>query len=243
MWWAGSNPVDLYVGTRRVARVGPCLPAYATLVMGPEHALLTAAEQLQALAPRQRVRQWLSGGLCRPILLQPTAGAAPAEMEQIAQATAAQRTGLAAPCRVWIEGRRQRGPRLAVAVAEPVVAALETAARAARLSLISLQPWWADALRYALESRPANSLAGLGVHDCDSLTVFIAGPSGFAAVSHFSPVLDRNNALAVLARTVVAGAPGPGPVPCICLGSELLAGAGAPTAALALGPFVEVHGG
>ena len=150
MWWAGAKPIDVYVGTRRVAVLAQERPNFVQPVVGCEQALSVLAEQLQQMGGRRRVRVWLSGGLCRPFIQEQPAGkVTSAEVEKIALATAPQRTGLEAPCRVWIEHRSSK-PRIAVAAGESLLRSVQNSIVAAGFSVASMGPWWAEALRHVL---------------------------------------------------------------------------------------------
>lgn len=240
MWWAGAKPIDVYVGTRRVAVLAQERPNFVQPVVGCEQALLVLAEQLQQMGGRRRVRVWLSGGLCRPFIQeQPVGSVTSAEVEKIAFATASQRTGLAAPCRVWIEHRSSAKPRIAVAASETLLLGVKDAAGAAGHVIASLRPWWAEALRHVLASGATN-LAGLGIQDCDSVTVLTGAGGEFANASTFSPVVDIASAKAIVARLALSSSTEQARLPLIRLSDTALESSRSLESSLAFGRFVEV---
>ena len=240
MWWAGAKPIDVYVGTRRVAVLAQQRPDFVQPVVGCEQALSVLAEQLQQMGGRRRVRVWLSGGLCRPFIQElPVGSVTSAEVEKIALATASQRTGLEAPCSVWIEHCSSAEPRIAVAASESLLRNVQNSIVAVGLCVASIGPWWAEALRHVLTSKGQN-VAGLGAQDCDSVTVLTGAGREFANASTFSPVVDIASAKAIVARLALSSSTEQARLPLIRLNDSALEPSRSLESSLAFGRFVEV---
>ena len=231
------SALDIYIGTRSVA----CLGGGAGVGAGDSAGVAGGAgwhaqvngldEALEALAARlgakrrllrPPVRLWLSGGLCRPCLLEPPMGlAGEAEFERVAVAMAPARTGLTGPCRVWFEPALATttstlpGPRLVVAVSQVVLDQCLAVLRGARLRPVSVKPWWAGVLNAALSTVAMTPAAAakvemLGVRDCDSLTVLAGAADSFEHASSLSPLVDEASAEAAWRRAsaTLSAAPG-----------------------------------
>jgi hypothetical protein len=202
VWWAGNKVADVYLGTRTIVVSDVSAPALVTEVDGFDAALAAVLHWLNGVPARQRLRVWLSGGLCRPFLLPAVQGVvSEREAQTVAAAMAPRLTGLAGPCTVFVE----RASPLAVAVQESRIRQIhDLVARAAgRHKLLSIRPWWAEVLRHALSREPA--LAALGVHDCDSMTLLMGRERGhFDSAATYSPVVDRGTAQSVLTRALLS---------------------------------------
>jgi hypothetical protein len=202
VWWAGNKATDIYLGTRAIAVSDASTPVVVTEVDGFDAALGALSRWLNAVPVRRRLRVWLSGGLCRPFLLPAVQGVVSArETQTVAAALAPQHTGLPGPCAVFIE----HALPLAVAVQESRVRQIHdlVATAAGRHQLLSIRPWWAEVLRYALAREPA--LTALGVQDCDSMTLLMGRErGGFDSAATYSPVVDQRTAQSVLTRALLS---------------------------------------
>jgi hypothetical protein len=201
VWWAGSKAHDVYLGTRAFAASRPGEPLHWQDVDGLSGSLDAFKAWLTQAPPRQRLRVWLSGGLCRPFLLPQTAGVqGEAEWQRVAGAMAPAHTGLNQPCAVWLsKGKHVAGARVAVAVEQPLLQQLqELVPTAGRHRLLSIAPWWSEVLRVAVKRDAA--LPALAVQDCDALTVLAGADSGFTAATVLTPIADAQAARAALTR-------------------------------------------
>lgn len=203
MWSVGSEPVHAYLGTRRVM-VSGAAGMQSQAVNGLAEALDALRTQMQDLGKRSRLRLWLSGGLCRPFILDALPGLVSRdEVHRVAAATAAQRTGLAAPCRLWIEPRPGMGDRVVVAMSEQVYGQLNDIFREAGHAALSVRPWWAELLPGAV-AKTADAATCLAVRDCDSVTLLFGVGAEVALASTYAPVADDGSAKAIVARTLVS---------------------------------------
>lgn len=205
MWWVGSKPHDVYLGTRGFAVCMGTEKLVAHSVSELEAALTALSAWLKESKPKQALRLWLSGGLCRPFLLHALPGVSGEdEWRRVAAAMAPAQCGLRSPCRIWLSPPRKGADnRVAVALEEPLLQRLQSIAATSRQKhcIVSIRPWWSELLRQAMLREPG--LAALAVHDCDALTT-LAGESGrFEFATTLSPVLDVETAESALARTLL----------------------------------------
>ena len=202
MWWVGSRPHDVYLGTRGFAvRAGDGEPVWQE-TDGLQAGLDAFVAWLGQAQRKAKLRLWLSGGLCRPFVMQAVPGVSgEAEWQRVAVAMAPAQTGLSGPCVVWLSKSAQsEAARVAVAVEQQVLQRLQALVEDAgtRHRLVSMRPWWSEVLRVAL-LRDATSPA-LAVQDCDALTVLAGTGVGFDTATTLSPIADRGSADAALAR-------------------------------------------
>lgn len=203
MWSVGSKPVHVYLGTRRVM-VSGAAGLQSQAVNGLAEARQVLRTQLQGLGKSSRLRLWLSGGLCRPFILDALPGLVSRdEIHRVAAATAAQRTGLAAPCRLWIEPRPVIGDRVVVAMNAQVYDQLHDSFREAGHAALSVRPWWAELLPGAA-AKTTDAATCLAVRDCDSVTLLFGAGAEVALASTYAPVADDSSAKAIVARTLVS---------------------------------------
>lgn len=206
MWWVGTRPRDVYLGTRAVHVCDGAELRFSQAVDGFEAALSAAGRWHAAEAGRQSLRIWLSGGLCRPFLL-PEAQALRnrEEMLRVATTFAAARTGLSAPCEIRLDVGPPPSLPLATAVEATTLEKINAAFAPRRLR--SIGPWWAQVLNQAL-ALPDPPVA-LAVQDCDSLTFLMGRDAGFERATGYFPMADRGTADATVARALLsAGVPG-----------------------------------
>ncbi len=238
MSWAGSDPMDLYLGSRAVmlARGASAEAAHGTDAW--EASLLCLAKVAAALPRRAAVRVWLSGGLCRPFVM-PVPAALKSEVErQRAMAAFAQRAcGFDGPVRVqWHGGRKGEpviGMAMDAAVLDSIKAALST------LSVRTLAPWWMAALNHQLQRAP--DTACIAIQDCDSLTLLAGEGAGFTQASSLTPSHEAMTAMASYRRLQFSLGPLSGSVaPLFVLDVAGAVPAQAPLQdGLALGPYVR----
>lgn len=204
MWWVGSSVTDVYLGTRMVALCQPGRRPLSEAVPDAGQALVVAQRWLQREAPpRRRVRVWLSGGLCRPFLVDPLPGVRNAhEEETVVAALAPQRTGLAGTCTVWLEGKHAGRQRVAAAVSSRTLEEVLTAFRGAGRRVASIRPWWAGALQGVLLNRDQTPSA-LGVLDCDSVTLLMGTGGEFEMAMSLTPIVDVDSARSALRRAMM----------------------------------------
>jgi hypothetical protein len=211
VWWAGAESSHIYIARSRVrwwhagtGSMGEALFAQGSgggsppveapeLAPPPSAAERALAEAFAALAnarrrgrPGGKVSVWLSGHWARPFLLERIDGLRGAtERMAVAQARAAELTGLAGPVRCWLEVGAQAGPTLAVAADAGVIDAVVGSARARSVPLRGLRPWWAATLNAALQGSPASSAGSdpaaraVAIEDDDSITVLASEPNGW----------------------------------------------------------------
>ena len=199
MWSVWPEPVDVYLGTRCVAA---CRGSDVLHVAQPGSAEACRAELRRWAAhgrpPGVRWRIWLSGGLCQPWLVPVAHGVGSvAERAQVARASLAG-LGLARDARLWLE----RAPldQAAVAVAlDPATADFADAwSRERGARLVSLRPWWAEALGQGL--RRAARPDAVAVVDCDSVTWLATDGAGFSHAKAFTPLTEPTAIAQTIAR-------------------------------------------
>jgi hypothetical protein len=201
VWWAGSKVYDVYLGTRAVAVCQGAQVLVAEPVDNFDAAEVAFSKWLAGVRSRLRVRVWLSGGLCRPFIVPDVQGVkAHAERLKVAMALAAQQTGLVGECHVWLEQSKTPEASIAVAVQKECLSQILSvvASPSCNAKLLSIRPWWSDALRHAVRTHP--QVAVLGVQDCDSMTVLVGPGVQYVVASTYSPVTDQPTAQSVLTR-------------------------------------------
>jgi len=203
VWWVGSSVTDVYLGTRMVALCQPGRRTLSEAVPDFGQALVVAKRWLERKAPRTRVRVWLSGGLCRPFLVDPLPGVRNAqEAETVVAALAPQRTGLEGTCTVWLEGKHAGLQRVAAAVSSGTLEQILAAFRGAGRRVASIRPWWASALHSVLMNRDQTPSA-LGVLDCDSVTLLMGTGGEFEMAMSLAPIVDVDSARSALRRAMM----------------------------------------
>lgn len=203
MWWAGKPAVDVYLGTRWAAMDGGVEAPRCAPAGDFADALSHAETWLRQLPPRSPVRVWLSGSQCRPFLWQPPPGLrGRAEVERVAAAMAAERTGMAPPTRSWVERRPSGNACVVVAAQAASLQSVEALVRDSGHRLASLKPWWSTALAFAM--REEGGCTSLAVLDCDALAIFAGLDAAMVEATVFTPVLDLDAARGLVARAAVA---------------------------------------
>lgn len=205
MWWGGSSPMDLYLGTTVAGLACRGQPRRWVRGCPPEQAL---AELLAAARAAKRglawrtpgITLWLSAGLARPFIIAPIAGLQRRhEIEAVAQVEAVQ-AGLAAPIKVWVDDEALGRPRLAAATPEPLLAVARELARSNRVRLVAARPWWSSVLQSAVTASPRPRL--LAVCEPDGLCV-LGGEDGFDLASSYVPSPHAAELKATLARVAM----------------------------------------
>lgn len=206
MWWAGNKACDVYLGTRAFAA---CQGEAVLEVQVVEslHAALEAwsAWLLQAQAGASRLNIWLSGSLCRPMLLGPAEGLkTQADWQRVAAAMVPGQTGIAEPCEVWVESRAGAQGRMAAAMPSALLRELldRAAGGGKKTRLARIAPWWAEALRVSRLGDPAP--AALATRDCDSLALLMGQGSEFDAATMYAPMVDEEAVQSTLARALMS---------------------------------------
>ena len=206
MWWAGSKAHDVYLGTRAVA---VCLGDEVVLgpkaVEGLPAGLAVLSSWLAEAGSRCRLRVWLSGGLCRPFIAPAVPGVKTrAEVRQVAESIAAQRTGLTGECHVWLDHGKLHEACVAVAVHRASLQQLQDCVgpKPYQHRIISIRPWWSEVLRTQL--RRHAEIPAMAVQDCDSLTVLAGAGQSFEMATTLAPVTDCETADAALARILLS---------------------------------------
>ena len=189
MSWAGSEPWDLYLGATSggVARCGQdaVWKDHATVAAGVA-ALFERVTVRRRRWLRPEVRIWLSGSLARPFVFEPPDGLKnAAEAHALAQARAGDATGLAGPCAVWLSQAAVGQAQLAVALDMAGRSALMSAAELAKVKVVSIRPWWAQALNQALARQP--DLALLAAEDSEALTLLVCRGDVWVAADAYAP--------------------------------------------------------
>ncbi len=217
MWLAGSEPLDVYLGTRGWAACRGRARVEARPAEGFESALSGLRSWIGTQPKGMRLRVWLSGGLCRPFLHLPVAGVrSAAERLRVAHVQGAQATGLDGPCRVWLDEGPGDLPVVGAAMPEAVLEAVASSVAGHRL--LSLRPWWAGVLEVVLRAQPG--VTALAIHDVDSQVLLTGDEGRFEHVRVASPVLDRTTADAVLARQLMSADVVPGAERVVRLGLQ-----------------------
>lgn len=212
MWLAGAKVHDLYLGTRLVALCEGKRLIARQPVADASTGLAVAAEWLGALAPRAKLRIWLSGMLCRPFFVEPIAGLRrEEEIRKIIQTQAQRALGHQEPCRVWQDLATQPGQHIAVAARESWLGQIAQTMRSLKRPVKSVAPWWAEVLRAHSANTEAKALTSnrtdmqvLAVHDCDSLTILAGSGQGFTLVRTVAPIGDAVSARSALSRSLLS---------------------------------------
>ena len=208
MWWVGSRPRDLYLGTGAVHIGDGRDVVLSGRVDGWEEGLAAALDFLSATPDRRRVRVWLSGRLCRPCLLPAIRALSDNEEKmKVAAALAGESTGMGGEVHVWMEASGRARTPLVVAADKHVLARLGEDALGRPMA--SIRPWWSEVLNYSL-TQPNIPMA-VAVRDCDSLTVLAGRESDFLFASTYFPPSGRDAAESAFVRAMLSADVPPGP--------------------------------
>ncbi len=143
----------------------------------------------------------MSGGLARPFLVGPVDGLRTwSEALALATATAPGVTDLDGPCTTHLEDWPGDRAALATAVSQTVLDEMYAAARAARVKLVSIRPWWA---RVATDSLPEQG-GVVAIRDSDALTVIGMSAGRPDLASTYSPLPELDQMRASLRRAALS---------------------------------------
>jgi hypothetical protein len=153
-----------------------------------------------------RTRVWLSGSVARPFLLPILPGLTRAhDALKVAQTMCAEATGLAGPCRLWLDDWVKDQACLAVAMEQSVVDAIEASAGKAKFVLEGLRPWWSEALRASLNLVDRSLRPSLlAIDDGEALTVLGGSKQGFANAVGYGHATAEQIA-SIVSRTMLIG--------------------------------------
>ena len=209
MWSVGTERWDLYLGESQsgLAKVGaaPHWQPHVDPTSELEARLHAIASSSRKRWTRPTVAVWLSGSLARPFLLAPVAGLrGRREALALAQAAAAEATGIGGEVAVWFD----QVPTTHATVAVAMPASLRTVAlelcKAHRVQLGSLRPWWALALEFANDNSPPQAL--FAAEDTDSLVLLGWDRSNWTSADACVPgPLPVQEASLIARRAFVAG--------------------------------------
>ncbi len=192
MSWAGSEAWDLYLGAESSGLAcggrNPIWLAHADVLAGVEagFAHLTQARSRWQRLRGPTLRVWLSGALARPFMLECPAGLKNLkERRAWAESQATNATGLAGPCTVWFEEARGGGATLAVAIPTVLRDALVATAKAQRVRLRGIRPWWNVALDVQAQSEPQPEL--FAAADTESLVLLHTNAGAWVSAGSFVP--------------------------------------------------------
>jgi hypothetical protein len=195
--WDGSNDVDLYLGTCMVAACKGRERLFVSNVNGREQALDALGSWLQGRQLKAKTRVWLSGSLCRPLVLPPVARASVKELEAIAVSLVPAQLGWPSAVAVRVDVARDGGA-IAVVTQQGSLDGLERVLGQAGVRPASIQPWWAAMLREALgRDREVECVA---VQDCDSICLLAGAGRSLESAAIISPTTDVVAAESAVAR-------------------------------------------
>lgn len=209
MWLAGLDRhlVDVYIGEGQVACVTRDGELWQEQVDGVDAAVAALRGYFDGpvRTGHRSLRIWLSGALCRPFLLaRPTAVLNAFEFERIARAMAPDLTGLAGPCAVWCDRFNAADSALVAAASESLVAMLGDLRCGKQCQVKMLRPWWSEALRLALKTKPDLRTGTLAIRESDSLTVLSGEGGCFLLAASHAPLGDERTFKSTWLRTSAA---------------------------------------
>ena len=150
---------------------------------------------------KPRLRAWFSGGLCRSFLLDvPDGLKSHLELQSIAAGLAPDRTGIKAPCTVWVDMEDSGPKRVVAAVNTQTLHSLTEACATAGVHLLGVAPWWSAVQRVLATRFTASHDAEIVLRDPESVTVFRCSKFGFSAADTWFPVADDVSAATLKRR-------------------------------------------
>lgn len=199
MWWAGSGLTHVYIGSQQWATqehgAAPHWRASPDWNTAVDH----LCRAMTALNGRRRMAVWLSGDLCRPMMLPERADLASfSECQALANAVASARTGIAGPCQVWLDTSSHHSPAVAVSAAL-LAAVTQGLGKVARVE--SIRPWWAVALEHALKVKP--KARAVGILEARSLTALGGDDGRFDWATSAAPLEGAADGRAAWNRTLI----------------------------------------
>ena len=198
-----TDAINVYLSRGDVVAADPSGEIWRYTGGSLEQQLDALVERLDATSSTRTLRLWLSGALCRPVLVPPIAGAASqAERDTLVDTIAVRESGLVAPCRVAIGHRRRGAEDVAVVIEAGALFAVERRFASARIRALSIRPWWDHALEHAL--RIDSTLNAFATWEGDALTILTGADHGFSSARTVHPVCDADAASAAFARALVS---------------------------------------
>lgn len=199
MWWAGSDAPGAYLGLQSAALWSSDSAEkqwiHAESTLAAFEALLQRTSQHRRRFGRSVLNLQVSGALARPFVFEAIAGLKSRdEAEQVASTMAADATGLAGPCIVWLDDVPEGANCLAVAMEKVLRDELEARARTHQVRLRALRPWWCDAVRNVA------STGALAALDPDALTILIGDNTCYTRAATHVPAPTAEQHRALLAR-------------------------------------------
>lgn len=209
MWWVGSSRLaraaDVYLGTRWASwATGGRSDVFEAV--SPEQGLQWAFDSLSAGQDKSSrgCRVWLSGALAKPFVFQSIEGLnSRREAMKVADRLASEVLGAECDGAVWLDNWRPGRTCLGIAAAKALRDAVEHAAKASRLKVQKIAPWWIAA-HNALAAE-SNDVTALLIDEPDAATLL-----GFAGVQirlaeSWAPRPDPAEALALIKQAMVGG--------------------------------------
>jgi hypothetical protein len=152
---------------------------------------------------RPRVRVWLSGALARPFVLAPVDGLkGKVEAQAMAVARAQEVTGLEPGCDVCLDSVPKSAPALSVATPSELRLEIVGTAKALRVNIESLRPWWAGALGKVLVGD--SGLEFFAAQDTEAVTVLVAKENVWLSANTYTPNPNGAQLEALVTRRLFA---------------------------------------
>lgn len=157
MWWAGTETCALYLGEHTgVLRVPGSEPLMVTSAQWQDVLAQLDAPLRAASAGPGRWQVWLGALLAPPFVLPAPEGLRNAtEAHAAAQTLAASAFALDGACEVWLDPWKPGELLVGAVVSTVVLQAVRERLTGRRAQRLSIQPWWAAALRAALAADAA----------------------------------------------------------------------------------------
>lgn len=190
MWWARSELAEVYLGATIVGVRAGDTESWVGVPDVESASSQVMAVLRQDVPRRARVRVWLSAALSRAFVVPADCGARnDDEAVAIAQALAAQATGVSGEITTWVDlWNAQRGC-LAAATPTRVLVALREGCASCGLQLRSVKPWWNLALDQALSQARAGDRQVLwSLAEPDALTMGMLSAGAVSAIDTLEPV-------------------------------------------------------
>lgn len=174
MWWAGTETRALYLGQHAgVLRVPGSVPSAVSAARWQDVLMQLDASVRSASARPASWQVWLGSQLAPPFVLPAPEGLRnDAEARAAAQTLAAAAFAMDGACEVWLDPWRSGEPLVGAIVSTEVLHAVRSRLAGRRGQRLSIQPWWAAALRAALAADSA--VPWWAGHEPDGLT-YLAG--------------------------------------------------------------------
>lgn len=201
----GSEVMQAFLGR---GRLGLAAPGQAVVWEAVTDASTGAHRLFHLIAAlheskTSRLRLWLSGALAKPFRVGPIAGLTNwGEVKRLAQSLAPSATGHESPCDVWLSGDPTQEAIIAVAVERRLLELLAAQARESRTRIVSIRPWWTQALAPPSEMSAPWLVA---IDDGEALTVLHREAEAWAEPATYWPRPERDQIATLLMRKAAAG--------------------------------------